>query len=86
MLEAGSKVKRLIRGDAPQTRDQGTCTDLYGLSKRVEVVKEQVATEKMVRAVQTVCKEVKEIETQYPRIETYQNESQTDTVKKEFND
>jgi hypothetical protein len=40
----------------------------------------------MVRAVQTVCKEVKEIETQYPRIETYQNESQTDTVKKEFND
>ena len=63
MLEAENKTRKLIRGDIPLKREQQTSTDLYGLNKKFEVVKDRIVTLNMVRAVQTLTKEVKEAET-----------------------
>ena len=83
MLETGYQVKRaLAHGDAPSKRDQGTCTDVYGTHRRVEVVKDQVVTSQMVRAVQTNVKEVREDGTQCEKVATNENGAQTVQVER----
>ena len=79
MLESGYQIKKVLtQGDVPQKREQGTCTDVYGTHRRVEVVKDQVVIAQMVRAVQTIMKEVREDGTQCDKVASHENGAQTD--------
>lgn len=84
MLESGHQVKRaLAQGDLAHKRDQGTCTDVYGTHRRVEVVKDQVVTTQMVRAIQTIVREVREDGTQCEKVASKEAGAQTDKEERQ---